>query len=201
MSVPQLGQSNMSSSEPFATAYTCEPGVPRGLACILQRVEHKPPAATEFQNISRNESTRVPLGVWRQPYSIPMKRPNDKAGAYILPCELPITTKPAQTSSKAIPKHKPNVTQPIYPIETCLNAISMGSCDSPNEASAKHAGRRVARIEGLPLKHLSRRELHELSHITARLAPEPPLPHYLEYLLGEPQTVRRYSECIGHCTF
>jgi len=188
----------MASSELFATAYTCETDVPHGLARILRQVDHKPSTSAERHVNSSDQSRR--LGVWQQPYSIPAKRQIDKDDAHVLPRELPVMTKPALASSRVTPGHKAKIKQPLYRVETCLSAIPVGGSGSSKKASAEHAGRRKAQIEGLPLKHLSPRELQEMSYITARFAPEPSPPRYLEYLRGEPQTVRRYSECIAYCT-
>lgn len=190
----------MASSELFVTAYTCETDVPHGLARILRHVDYKPSTTAERHVNSSDQSRRASLGVWQQPYSIPAKRQSDKGDAHVLPRELPVMTKPALASSKITPRHKAKITQPLYHVETCLSAIPLGDSGSSKKASAEPAGRRKARIEGLPLKHLSPRELQELSYITARFAPEPSPPRYLEYLRGEPQTVRRYSECIAYCT-
>jgi|AntAceMinimDraft_5_1070358.scaffolds.fasta_scaffold208052_1 hypothetical protein len=187
----------MDSAGPFITTYAREEGVPNGLAYFSQRGDLYPSASIARPHLSPDDSTTAALGVWQQPLSISKQRRTHDAYVHI-PSEVPYLRKPTSTTSGATSQHKTHLVLPLYPIRVCTNVIPVRVSRSAKTPNVERAGPWVARIGGLPLKHLSLADVLSLGHLTANTAPRPLPPRYTDYLHGDAKTLQCYKVCLHH---
>ena len=169
---------------PFCTTYTQQEGVPSGLARPQRCL---PPAQEQFPSPKGQQQSDSSLGVWHEPSSLPKHKQNCALSKFCSPSSVPHVARK--------PKVRGNVI-PLYPLQVCTSVVPVRARHTPKSKSFERAGPWVARIGGLPLKHVSRSEVISLGHLTARTSPRPSPPRYTEYLQGTARTMDRYDQCL-----